>query len=422
MENENNNETVLASTNAENKENQVNQEVSTIKATDLKDNLRSNERRDLSAIIPQESIKGEEASNTLLSKETTLKSDGAVVIGNIDNEGVKMVAGVTFPKEIDIETRKKEQQAAIKAKKTPTKKKKVLTEAGKKAQNITSIIVLIVLIFLGVFTYFFINRKTDTDFAPKAISIELGSTLPIHAKDYVTPGVGSVDDLSYTINTSEVKIDEVGDYEYSVNHSGVTKRGTISIVDTTPPEVKTKELHIIEGSEYTPESFITSCLDLSGCEFSFKEEKLANFQEAGLYNKDKNGLIIVVKDPYDNQNEVGVTLIIESPGDIKKYQKEVPYNELLGYSLTINYEIHYSNFAGNSLLSYADKEEVYNYRDVNKFNEDVKKHEGEKEVSVNKDNRTITITDKVTSITEDGTNSPEDINNYLVSQGFSLMQ
>ena len=315
MENENKEETVLASTNPETNNN----EAGLIKATELQDNVKAREKRDLSAIIPQESIKGEEASNTLLSRETTLKSDGAVVIGNIEAEGIKIVEGVDFPQDINIEKRKKEKQAALKAKKNPNKKKKALSEDGKKAQNLTTIIVLAVLAFLGAFGYFFVNRKTETDFIPKIVTVELGDPLPYHAKDYVKPGKGKVDDLLYNINTSEVKVDEVGDYEYTVHHAGTTKRGTISIVDTTPPKVKIKELHIIEGSEYTPESFVTSCIDYSGCEFSFKEEKLAEFKEPGLYNKDNNNLIIVVKDPYDNTTEVGVTLYIEATSDIVKY-------------------------------------------------------------------------------------------------------
>ncbi len=415
MENEKDKE-VLASTNNE----AVNSEENTIKASELKDNTRAKERRDLSAIIPQESIKGEEASNTLLSKETILKSDGAVVIGNIVEDGVRVVEGVDFPKKIDIESRKKEQQAAIKAKKAPNKKKKALTEEGKKAQNITTVIVLIVIAFLGAFGYLFVNRKTETDFIPKAVSVELGQSLPVHAKDYVTPGVGRVDDLLYSINTSEVRVDEVGDYEYTVTHAGVTKRGTVSIIDTTPPEVKTKELHIIEGSEYTPESFITSCIDLSGCEFVFKDENLANFKEPGLYNKDNNNLIIIVKDPYGNQNEVGVTLYIESSTDIKKYIKELPYDEFLGYELKSSYEVHYSSFTNNSILSYAKRVDVYTYQDEARFNEEVKKHEGEKEVTSNRQSKTITITETVTSITNNGGNTPQEVNRFLISQGYTM--
>ena len=416
MENEKDKETVLASTNPEETNNT---EVNTIKAEELKDNISAVEKRDLSAIIPHESIKGEEASDTLLSKETILKSDGAVVIGNIDAEGIKMVAGATFPKEIDIETRKKEQQEALKAKKNPNKKKKELSEDSKKAQNVTTLIVLGVIVFLGVFVYFFVNRKTDKDFMPKAVTIELGDKLPIHATDYVTPGVGKVDDLLYSVNTSEVRVDEVGEYNYTVFHSGITKSGTVSIVDTTPPKVKTKELHIIEGSEYTPESFITKCIDLSGCEYSFKDENLANFKEPGLYDKDKNNLIIIVKDPYDNQSEIGVTLYIESSSDIKKYIKEVPYSEVLGYSLKSTYEVHYSSFTSNSILSYAKVINVYTYQNDEQYNAEVKKHECEKEAKFNKDNKTITITETVTSITDNGGNTAQEIDSYLVNQGYN---
>ena len=191
MDNENKKETVLASTNPETNNN----EPGVIKATELQDNINVTEKKDLSAIIPQESIKGAEASNTLLSRETTLKSDGAVVIGNIEADGIKMIENATFPKEIDIAKRKKEQQESLKIKKNPNKKKKVLCDEGKKAQNITTIIVLVVIAFLGAFAYFFINRKTDEDFVPKIVTIQLGKTNPLHAKDNVKTGVVKVDDL-----------------------------------------------------------------------------------------------------------------------------------------------------------------------------------------------------------------------------------
>ena len=147
MNNDNNKNNTTNLTNSNNNTS-VEQEVNTIKATDLKNNLNSNEKRDLSAIIPTESYKGEEANDLLISRDTSLKSDGAVVIGNIDAEGVKIVEGASFPKEIDIEARKKAQQAAIKEKKAPNKKKKTISEDAKKAQNITTIIVLIVIAFL----------------------------------------------------------------------------------------------------------------------------------------------------------------------------------------------------------------------------------------------------------------------------------
>ena len=58
MNNDNNNNNTN-STNSNNNTS-VEQEVNTIKATDLKNNLNSKEKKDLSAIIPTESYKGEE--------------------------------------------------------------------------------------------------------------------------------------------------------------------------------------------------------------------------------------------------------------------------------------------------------------------------------------------------------------------------
>ncbi len=436
MQNEDNKDAVLASTDTAN---QPNQDVSTIKATELIDNTSSKESKDLSAIIPQDTIQGSEASNTLLSKNKELSSDGSVVIGNINENGLTMVEGANYPNKIDVAARKKAQQEAIKAKKDPKqKKKKEMTDEAKKAQNITTMVVIIAAVVLGLFGYYLFNRNTDDDFIVKRVTVELGNPLPKHTKDYVSPAnllrIGSfdfssifktkekiADDLLYTVNTSEVRIDEVGEYEFTVYHNGITKRGYVEVVDTTPPKVETIELHIMAGSEYGPEKFIKSCVDLSGCIFEFKDENLSKFTEPGLYNKDNNNMIVVVSDPYDNKVEIGVTLYIESNANVKRYQKNTPFNNLVGYSLRTTYEVYFSSLSNSLILSYANKIDTYTYLDDNLFNEEVNRRNGEKETTYNRDNKTITITTKVTSIIGSSNNTASEIDKYLINNGFAII-
>ena len=135
MQNDEDKNAVLASTNTEEQSTEVAvQEEATIKATSLQDNQRSLEKRDLSAIIPTTTIEGSEASGVLESKETLLKADGAVVIGNVDNGNLSVVNGVKFPDKIDIDSRKKLKQEQERAKRSSGTKKvnKALTEEGKK--------------------------------------------------------------------------------------------------------------------------------------------------------------------------------------------------------------------------------------------------------------------------------------------------
>ncbi len=428
---------VLASTNTEEPTTQPVQEEATIKASSLQDNLKSVERRDLSAIIPQNAIEGSDASGVLESKEKLLKADGAVVIGNVDNGTLSIVNGVRFPDKIDVEARKKYKQEQEKAKRSVggKKVKKVLTEEGKKAQNTTTIIVLIVIVILGIFAYYFFNKNTEADFTLKTIDVELGDSLPTKTLDYVNPAnvfkIGvfdfskwfsknkgsnnvTIDDMEYSLNTSMVKVDEVGEYTYTVTHAGVTKEGTIIISDTKPPELELKEVRLLEGDTYTPQKFVAKCHDLSGCSTSFEDEKMASYTKPGNYE-----MSIVAIDPYENKDTKKVNLIIESREAIKKYQKVDEYNEELGYSLTTTYEIHLSIGANDKkILDFADLTLVYKYQNRDKYGADFEKNKGDKNYTFDNETPSITKKTKVNMIENLTSANLEDIVEYLTAKGY----
>ncbi len=439
MQSDDNKDVVLASTNTvkNNEDNTESSNEGVIKAAELQDKVEVVQKRDLSAIIPQ-GDNNSESQDILESKEKVLKSDGSVVIGSIDNDNLTMVEGAKFPDKIDIESRKKEKQDALKAKKNVgVKKKKTLSEEDKKAQNVTSLIVIVVIILLGLFGYYYFNKTSESDFTVKVINLELGESLPVHTSDYVIPAnlfkVGkfdfsslfkkknsakdvSLDDLEYSINTSAVKIDEVGDYTYSVTHEGVTKSSTIHIKDTKAPELKTREVRIMEGSTYSPQSFIVSCHDLSGCGYEYESADMGQFTNPGIYRDIK----IIAKDPYDNKITENVSLIIEAKGDVRTYKKVSEFNQELGYALTSTYEVHLSYANQNvQLLYYANYINEYVYQDEAKYNEDVKKNEGDKLFTFDKKNLKITKEEKVDSIGNLPNSNFDYINEYLIKEGYT---
>lgn len=399
--------TELAPTNSENK---------TITPTmiDNEDSGYTKEKQDLSAIIPKEEKESSNDAIVLESKDAKLKSDGSVIIGTINGEEISIKEKVDYPKQIDIESRKNEKISRIKKKKK-TKNKNEINDAAKRAQNTTSLIVLVIIAALGGFAYYIYNRKTQNDFTPLHVTVELGDKLPIRTREYVKPGIGDkVDELAYKLNTSEVKIDEVGDYEFSVTYNNITKKGTISIVDTSSPELKVKDLTITEGTSYGPETFVDNCTDLSGCNFSFEDPDTATkYTDVGEYE-----VYIVAKDPYENKQMKKAKLIIEAVGMVKKYVKTTSYNSENGYELSTTYDLHFTGFMGDSILIKGNKIEEYKYQDTEKFNKDFEKYNGVENYTIDKDNKIIIYNSpNISSINNNS--RMEEIIDYLKTEGFT---
>ena len=346
---------------------------------------KKNQKKDLSAIIPEQNNQTENTDGIGLEiKDKELKSDGAVVIANIVNDDIVMDEKAVLPAQIDIEARKRNRANMLKSKKR--KNKVELDDEAKKSQNITSIIVLILICFLGGFAYYIYNRKTLKDFQPLPVTVELGDKLPIRTKNYVKPGVGNtVDELKYVLNTKDVDIDEVGEYNFTVTFNNITKTGTIKIVDTTAPDLTVKRVVITEGTTYGPESFVDECIDLSGCNYSFEDSKTTEkYRTPGTYN-----VYIVATDPYENKTTKKTQLVIEAQGMVKKLVKTEEYSENKGYSLKTTYDLHFSSFMDNAILYNGYKIEEYQYRNDEKFNEAKTKYTGEANYTIDTKNKTI---------------------------------
>lgn len=375
---------------------------------------KKNQKKDLSAIIPEQNNQTENTDGIVLeSKDKELKSDGAVVIANIVNDDIVMDEKAVLPAQIDIEARKRNRANMLKSKKR--KNKVELDDEAKKSQNITSIIVLILICFLGGFAYYIYNRKTLKDFQPLPVTVELGDKLPIRTKNYVKPGVGNtVDELKYVLNTKDVDIDEVGEYNFTVTFNNITKTGTIKIVDTTAPDLTVKRVVITEGTTYGPESFVDECIDLSGCNYSFEDSKTTEkYRTPGTYD-----VYIVATDPYENKTTKKTQLVIEAQGMVKKLVKTEEYSENKGYSLKTTYDLHFSSFMDNAILYNGYKIEEYQYRNDEKFNEAKTKYTGEANYTIDTKNKTIKYEpDPVSQINNYST--LDDIVTSLKANGFT---
>jgi len=399
----------------------ANKEIVTIMPTMLDESEQGIEKeQDLSAIIPQGTNNDTSGSLELNSKEKELKSDGSLVLGTLTSDGEiendKKIK--ELPQQINIAERKKEKDKykGLSAEEVKKKKKKKLSKAGQKLQNRTSLLALLVIIGLGVFVYWFKNRATDEDFKPINLTVELGESLPVRKSAYVKPGIGTkVDELLYTIDTSEVNIEEVGDYSFTVTYNGITKTGTLSIVDTTPPELEVRNVTITEGTEFTPETFVSNCKDLSGCNYSFQNSNTVQENSSvGTHN-----IYIVATDAYDNKTTKQTTLIVENLGNKKVYTKETEFDFNTNYSLKETYELNFKANEDSTVLIRGIYTQVFKYQDSAKYDTALGTYSSDTTCETDDNNLEITCSKSISSV---GSNYTEynDIDSYLKKEGFTV--
>ena len=389
-------------------------EVATIMPTMIDDSIDDREiKRDLSAIIPNySSMEGKEGTE-LTSREVTLKSDGSEVLATMDEAyEVTFKANYQLPEQIDIKERKEQQ---IKAKQKKKRKEKLKpSKAAKKQQNIVSLGALIVIGLLVAFYFFYYKAPGDADFVPLTVVIELGDSLPIRTKAYVRPGVGTeVDELLYVKDTSQVVIEEVGEYQFSIKHSGITKYGTVKIQDTTSPTLETRDVKITEGSSYKASSFVESCRDHSGCNYSFQDSETdKKYTSPGSYI-----VYIIATDAFGNSVTKKANLFIEAKGMVKVYEKKSEFDFENGYTLTDKYELNFAEYASYSLLFSGIHTKTYTYSDEDKYQAARKKYTGELNYECIDHEKSIVFTESVSTV---GSNYSkyDDIQKYFAGEGY----
>lgn len=130
-------EDVLAKDKKEQTPEQANREIPTIMPTMIDESDQIKKVRDLSAIIPHSNEKTALGKDEieLISKDNELKSDGATIIANIDeNDEITIRANFAYPEQIDIEARKEEKSRLQNRKKK--KKKRNLQKVLKNFKTI----------------------------------------------------------------------------------------------------------------------------------------------------------------------------------------------------------------------------------------------------------------------------------------------
>lgn len=389
-------------------------EVATIMPTMIDDSIDDKEiKRDLSAIIPKyESIENKEGEE-LTSREVILKADGSEVLATIDDLGeVTYKANYQLPEPIDIKLRKEQQEKA----KTKKKKKEKIkpSKAAKQQQNIMSIAAIIVIALLIAFYKLYIDVPGEEDFVPLTVRVELGDPLPVRTKAYVKPGVGDeVDELLYVKDISQVKLEEVGEYQFSIKYKGITKYGKIIIEDTVAPVLETQDVTITEGDTFKASHFVNSCRDHSGCNYSFQESDVdKKYTSPGSYI-----VYITATDAFGNFVNKKANLFIEAKGLIKTFIKETSFDFNTGYSLTDEYQLNFAEYASYSMLFSGKHTKIFTYEDEEKYQAARKTYNGEPNYECIDHLKQIKFTETVNTV---GSNYSklDDIQRYFREQGY----
>ncbi|HAB67555.1 MAG TPA: hypothetical protein DCE23_09345 [Firmicutes bacterium] len=377
-------------------------------------------KQDLSAIIPQfTDDSGEESATELVSKDNMFKSDASITLAVVNESGeATMSSGAKLPDQIDMEQRKKEIEASKNVKKAKKKEKRDRRRERKRnrQQNIISLASLIIMIALGIFGYWYFNHKTEEDFLPKTLEIQIGESLPIQKLSYITPGVGNdIEEILYNVDTSNVVLEEIGEYSYTVTYKGIKKNGIIKIVDKEGPELEVRNVTITEGGQYKAETFVKECRDPTGCNYSFQDaETEQKYTAAGSYV-----VYIVATDAYQNRTTKKASLIIEAEGNVRRYVKNTGFNQTLGYEVTEIYELHFSEYNTYGILITGTEERTFTYQDVEKYEEDRKKFQGELGYSFSDSEMKIIYKKSSNTVGNNYSNS-NDIDAYLTREGFRI--
>ena len=375
----------------------------------------SNEHQDLSTIIPDS--KPEDNNSNLIqidSRDIELKSDGSVTLAKIENDNIVFEEELNLPEPIDIEKRKKEIKEEKELKKV--RKKKRISDFRKedKKRNFVAAISLILSIALLIIIYRIFKKPSEDDFKVLNLTLELGESLPSAKKYYVRPAIGTfVDDMKYYVDTSNVVLDEVGQYEFTVRYNNISQTGLINIVDTTPPKISLRDVLLTEGQTYSAESFISDCLDYTGCNYSYeKPDEDSNYTKPGTYS-----IYISAVDAYDNKTTKKAKLTIEAAGMVKKYIKiEDNINEK-GYKKTTTYDLHFSDFDSSAVLNNGTVIIEYVYEDKEQYLKDKEIYYAEINYSYDDKKLTLKETNEVKSI--DNNTTLDKIDSYLKNKGFT---
>lgn len=164
-------------------------------------------------------------------------------------------------------------------------------------------VVIIGVCIIGIVVCFILtsNFQGENKKAPEGeLSIKKEATVEVNEEftnDIFFSKIENVDLSKIKIDYAEdYDIAKVGKYDVKITVNGKTYESSISVVDTTKPELALKEITIKEGESYTADSFVDSCSDNS------QEKCIINFYTEGV---DEEGNAVA----YDKYTKAGTYAI-----------------------------------------------------------------------------------------------------------------
>lgn len=203
------------------------------------------------------------ANDTKIEETTVTKaSHGSLVVAVVDN-GTTNILTDKFPEKIDI---------SLKAKTVVNKngkKIKIMTKRELITNIVLSVIFVVILGVGGYYGYMYLFNVNPRNFKTKDVVVEYGNDIPLSVRNYIN--LTDISEMDYTLDISQVKTD-VGTYTYKVTYEEVTKTGTLTVKDTTPPVITFKEdINIPAHTEVTKDMLVSECSDLSDCSYDLTE-------------------------------------------------------------------------------------------------------------------------------------------------------
>lgn len=180
-----------------------------------------------------------------------------------------------------------------------------------------TIIFLLILVLIGAIgfgVYYFLSmtkeKATSISIVTKEVRLELGSNLSTDLTDYAT--VTGYDTNNCTLDLTNINIQKVSTYKFSVTCGKVTQDGTIIVDDTIAPKVVANDLVLLPNSSLKVEDFIESCEDSSNCTYRFSEDIEDKLSKIGEYD-----IQIIASDSYNNETVVNAKLTISRNAPVR---------------------------------------------------------------------------------------------------------
>lgn len=180
-----------------------------------------------------------------------------------------------------------------------------------------TIIFLLILVLIGAIgfgVYYFLSmtkeKATSISIVTKEVRLELGSNLSTNLTDYAT--VTGYDTNNCTLDLTNINIQKVSTYKFSVTCGKVTQDGTIIVDDTIAPNVVANDLVLLPNSSLKVGDFIESCEDSSNCTYRFSEDIEDKLSKIGEYD-----IQIIASDSYNNETVVNAKLTISRNAPVR---------------------------------------------------------------------------------------------------------